>query len=190
MNVSVRRAIEGVPLGTRCEVKNLNGLRFLVGAIGWLNRSFPLPLSIAHKLPIDFRIRNWPTNIRHHQRDICRTGYSWIRSCRRRNFSSQKQGRRAGLSIYARPGVRDRLCITSSCSRYFPIFIKPDPSLSLQPTVTNRLSPEPPPRTTRGCLHSTSIAIPPNPSRRLDTCSARRGIRGFCRGSHGCGIGS
>lgn len=40
MNVSVRRSIEGAPLGTRCEVKNLNGLRFLVGAIGQFNPFF------------------------------------------------------------------------------------------------------------------------------------------------------
>lgn len=34
MNVSVQRTEPGSPFGTRCEVKNLNGVRFLAQAIG------------------------------------------------------------------------------------------------------------------------------------------------------------
>lgn len=34
VNVSVQRDEEGSELGTRCEIKNLNGVKFLMGAIG------------------------------------------------------------------------------------------------------------------------------------------------------------
>lgn len=34
VNVSVQRTAPGSPRGTRCEVKNLNGVRFLQAAIG------------------------------------------------------------------------------------------------------------------------------------------------------------
>lgn len=34
VNVSVQKNVAGSELGTRCEIKNLNGIKFLVAAIG------------------------------------------------------------------------------------------------------------------------------------------------------------
>lgn len=54
VNVSVRRATPGAPNGTRCEVKNLNGVRFLMAAIGTSRSAawFQSSLHVADPYPV------------------------------------------------------------------------------------------------------------------------------------------